>query len=275
VTSDLLSFWDQITFHKQIRDLGTCHIVRCYTISNEYFWDCHVEFWSLGQAVQNCCQNWLLPHVALPATVTLSIKDVRRWNDDRWRELYTVMGARGRMYTPSTVNVFLYNLQPTGFTEMRPNPQKTEPSDCLASEYILVWAEFWKGWAWVSFPGCLVWKRGYQPKGNWTVRVSLWGGAKDDKDWTCLTNCNNHIIVHTSFLHSKPLYSRGFQISPGEHSSVAWLWGSKYLFRNWNQLGSGAISLWHDWHWFPWQLATLILPSLHNSGQGDLHHWLF
>jgi len=34
------------------------------------------------------------------------------------------MGARGRVYTPSTVNMFLYNLQPTGLTETRPTRKK-------------------------------------------------------------------------------------------------------------------------------------------------------
>ena len=93
---------DQTPFHKQIRDLGTCYIVCCYTIWTEFFWDCHIELWAIQLLGQNCSE--LLPKLiaspmALPATVTLSIKDVRRWNDDQWRELYTAMGVRGRVHS--------------------------------------------------------------------------------------------------------------------------------------------------------------------------------
>jgi len=116
---------------------------------------------------------------------------------------------------------------PLGILKRDPAHKKLNRVIAPASECILVWAELWKGWAGASFPGCLVWKRGYQPTGNWTVRVSSWGREKVDNDCTCLTNCYNHIIVHTSFLHSKPLYSRGFQIPQWEHSSVAWALGFK------------------------------------------------
>ena len=123
-------------------------------------------------------------------------------------------GAECTLHLLSTCFCAISN--PLGLLKQDPTHKKLNWVIAPASKCIHVWPELWKGWA----------------------------GARDD--CTCLTNCNNHIIVHTSFVHSKPLYLRGVLNFPVGASSVAWLWGSKYLFRNWNQLGGGAISSWQD-----------------------------
>ena len=166
------------------------------------------------------CTELLPKSIAPPCVPACPCHSVhQRCQKVKWRpmkELYTAMGARGRMYTPSTacpchcvhqrcqkVNMpmkralhsygssgqnvhFIYcqrvSVQPPTHWVFWNKTQPTRNwTDCPASECILVNCEgihvrpeFWNGW----------------------------GGAKDDKDCNCLTNCNNHTILHTSFVHS-------------------------------------------------------------------------
>ena len=72
MTSDLPSLIDQTTFHTQIRDLGTCHIVYAVTPYELNSSGTDPLNWAIqlqGQTVQNCCQNWLLPYTATPACI--------------------------------------------------------------------------------------------------------------------------------------------------------------------------------------------------------------
>ena len=136
MTSDLPSLIDQTTFHTQIRDLRTCHIVYAVTLYELNSSGTDPLNWAiqlLGQTVAKIDCFPTRPHL-LALSVTLSIEDVRRWNDDQWREVYTAVAARGRVHTPS----IYVSVQP--------------PTHWVCSQDI---------------------SHGYQPPGNWTEGLLL------------------------------------------------------------------------------------------------------